>query len=180
MRRAVVLAVMGSLAGSLAHAQTSASYQLTESVVNSGGDPRDGSRASSASFHLTLDAIGEAVSGGAPSSASFRVGAGFVGDYPPPGEVGSVVFSDKATLSWSPEPSVGTYAVYRDGLASLPGGFGSCFASGSSSEEAVDPGMPASGQGWYYVVTARNRLGEEGTKGFETTGAERGNAAPCP
>ena len=30
------------------------------------------------------------------------------------------------------------------------------------------------------LVTARNRLTEEGTKGFTSAGAQRSNPAPCP
>ena len=32
----------------------------------------------------------------------------------------------------------------------------------------------------FYLVTARNRLGEEGTKGYRSPGIERPNDAPCP
>ncbi len=30
------------------------------------------------------------------------------------------------------------------------------------------------------LVTARNRLGEEGTRGFRSSGAERPGLSPCP
>lgn len=179
MRRTAAI-VLGSLVATSAHAQSSASFKLTESTLNAGGDPQNGSFAASASFRIKLDAIGDAVIGGSPSSTSFHAGAGFVGDYPPPGEVQGVGFTDKITLAWSPEGSIGSYDVYRDAIATLPGGFGTCFASGSNSEAAVDSGTPSSGQGWFYLVTAKNRLDEEGTKGFRTGGAERANPAPCP
>ena len=32
----------------------------------------------------------------------------------------------------------------------------------------------------FYLVTSRNRLGEEGPKGFDHLGVERGNPVPCP
>jgi hypothetical protein len=32
----------------------------------------------------------------------------------------------------------------------------------------------------FYLVTGENRLGEEGTKGRTSTGAERVNPTPCP
>jgi hypothetical protein len=84
-------------------------------------------------------------------------------------------------MTWDPERSVGAYEVYRDALTTLPGGgFGTCFASGLTSEAATEAATPVAGQGWFYLVTARNRLGEEGTKGFQTSGAERPNPAPCP
>ena len=39
--------------------------------------------------------------------------------------------------------------------------------------------VPA-GNGYFYLVTARNRLWEEGTKGSSSAGAQRANPAPCP
>jgi hypothetical protein len=181
MRYAATIALALGLASPFAHAQTSASFKLTESTFNAGGDPQNGTSAASASFHIKLDAIGDAVAGGTPASASFHAGAGFVGDYPPPGEVAGFLFTDRSTMTWAPERSVGTYDVYRDALAGLTSGaMGACFASGSSSEGAVDAGTPASGQGWFYLVTARNLLGEEGTKGSGVGATERPNAAPCP
>ena len=181
MRTLVPIAIALSLiVPALSHAQTSASYKLTEWTLNAGGDPRGGVSASSASFRVRLDAIGDPVAGGAAASASFRAGAGFVGNYPPPGEVRGFAFTDKISMVWSPDGSIGSYDVYRDSLSTLPGGFGACFTSGSSVEAAVDAGAPSSGSGWFYLVTAKNRLGEEGTKGIQTSGAERSNAAPCP
>jgi hypothetical protein len=111
---------------------------------------------------------------------SFHSGAGFAAGYPPPREVAALRFTDAASLAWDPDPSVGAYEAYRDLLSTLPGGFGTCFASGLGSEAAGDAAAPASRQGWFYLVTARNLLGEEGTKGFLTSGAERANLAPCP
>lgn len=161
-------------------AQTSASFKLTESVLNAGGEPQNGTSAGSTSYHIKLDAIGDTVAAASLGSASFHTDAGFVGRYPPPGEVQSLLFTGKTAMVWSPERSVGAYEVYRDTVASLPASFGTCFVSGASSEAAVDAGSPSSGQGWFYLVTARNGLGEEGTKGARTGGTERPNAAPCP
>lgn len=177
----VSAALLASLLGlTTASAQASASFKLTESVLNAGGDPQNGTSASSASFHIKLAAIGDAVSGVALASAGFRSDAGFVGDYRPPGEIIRIYFSSKTSMTWDPEGSVGVYEVYREALSNLPAGFGTCFASGLASELATDASTPPAGQGWFYLVTARNRLGEEGTKGFETSGAERPNLAPCP
>jgi hypothetical protein len=150
---------------SLAVAQTSASFRLTTSTFNGGGDPGNNGCAASASYRITIDALGGPSAAQAAASLSFHTATGFVDGLAPPGEVEGVAFTDKITLTWNPERSVGTYQVYRDSLGSLPGDDGECFASGSSSEGAVDADAPQAGDGWFYLVTAKNSLGEEGTKG---------------
>jgi hypothetical protein len=174
-----LLAVFG-MSGA-AFTQTSTSYKLTEFTFNNGGDPTNGSSASSASHWIKLDAIGDAAAATGLSSASHHMDGGFVDVYPPPGEVKGNLFTDKTMLTWSPEKSVGTYDVYRASISSLPGlAYGTCLESGLSTESATDATIPSAGQGYFYLITARNRLGEIGTKGCATSGAERANAAPCP
>jgi hypothetical protein len=167
-------------AGGAALAQTSASYKLTESVFNAGGDPQNGTVAASASWRVTLDAIGDAADGVGLASASWHADAGFVDLYRPPGEVRNVLWPSKTTMTWSPEPTVGAYEVYRSFLSMLPGDFGSCLASGLTDETATDASAPPVSAGWFYIVTARNRLAEEGTKGAQSSGSERPNSSPCP
>ena len=176
---AVLLLVLAAGAG-LCRAQTSASYKLTESSLDDGGDPRDGSFAASASHRIRLDALGQAVNLSGPASASFHLDAGFAAGYPPPTEVRNLHWTDPATLVWDPEKSTGRYELYRDLISTLPGGFGACFQSGIAGETWSDAGTPPIGAGWFYLVTARNLIAEEGTKGFRSSGAERTNPAPCP
>lgn len=169
------------LAALPAAAQESPSYRLTEHVLNSGGSPLDGSVPTSAHHRVTLEAIGESVLGTGGASASFRLDGGFVSAYPPPREVLGVRFLDASTLAWDAEPSVGSYDLYRDPLSALPGlGYGGCAQSAIPETSTADPDVPAAGAGFFYLVTAENRLGEEGTKGTDGSGAERGNAFPCP
>ena len=172
----IVVAAMSPIA----MAQTSASYKLVEFAFNNGGRPANGTSAASASYRITLDAIGDALAATGLSSASQRMDGGFVSDYPPPGEIRNGRWTSKTVLSWDSEKSVGTYEVYRDLLSSHPGGFGACFQSPLLAETATDAASPASGTAWFYLVTARNRLGEEGTKGFRSSGVERPNPSPCP
>ena len=47
------------------------------------------------------------------------------------------------------------------------------------ASSAQDTDVTAPGKFFLYLVTVRNRLGEEGTKGFSTNG-ERPNPTPCP
>jgi hypothetical protein len=168
------------LAFTTALAQQSPGYVQKEHVLNGGGRPLGGSTASSASFRITLDALGEAVTGSVPSSASFRVQSGFVEGYRPPTEVLGLFFSGKTTLKWQAEASAGEYELYRGPVASLPGTFGACIQSGVSGVSVSEPSVPSGGSSYFYLVTVRNRLREEGTKGHRSSGAERPNPAPCP
>lgn len=100
--------------------------------------------------------------------------------FPPPGEVTGVLFTDPNLLAWDVERSARAYNLYRDSLASISPGFGTCEQSMLLGETATDMDLPAVGTGFFYLVTAKNFLDEEGTKGFQSNGAERTNAAPCP
>ncbi len=175
------VAIILVLAATPALAQTSTNYKLRESVFNAGGDPLQGSVLASASYHVKLDSIGEGIAAGELASASYGSSSSFVSTYAPPGEVQQLVFSDKQTIQWHPEKSIGQYELYRDAIAALLGGSaGSCFSAGLLSETATDAATPSAGQGYFYLATARNRLGEEGTKGFKSNGMERPNVSPCP
>lgn len=162
-----------------AAAQTSTSLKLTESVLNAGGNPLDGARPASASFRISHDALGDATTGSALISASYRAEGGFVIRYRPAGLVHGVRFTDETSLSWDDEALVGTYNLYRNTLASLPGDFGSCYQSALAGPPFVETATPASGSGWFYLVTAESLLHEEGSKGHRSDGTERPNPAPC-
>ncbi len=179
-RFAVPVLLAGLLLASPAHAQSSASYKLSEQVLNAGGHPSAGSALNSSSFRIKLDSIGEGVVQTGMGSASFHVDAAFVSVYPPPLEVLGLSWVDKTTLSWNLEKSVGEYELYRNLINTLPGTFGSCFASHLTSRTATEPSNPPLGQGWFYLATARNRLNEEGTKGKSSNGSTRPNTTPCP
>ena len=176
---AFLLAV--AFAGScVANAQQSASYSATEFVLNAGGHPAEGATLSSASYRVSLDALGEGLIATSLSSGSYQMGVGFVTAYPPPREVNNLRFASHTGFNWLPDSAVGTYTVYRELIATLPGNFGVCFPPALTSTAANDISDPPVGAGWFYLVTARNRLGEEGTKGFRSSGAQRPNPSPCP
>ncbi len=114
------------------------------------------------------------------SSPGYHLDGGFVASYPPPGEVRNQAWTGSSTIVWDPEKSVGSYSVYRDLLSTLPGNFGTCLQSSLITEFASDASNPPVGIGWFYLITARNVLAEEGTKGYRSNGSERTNPAPCP
>ena len=163
-----------------ARGQQSAGYDLREHVFNAGGHPAAGTIPSSAGYRISLDAIGGSGALAISSSPAFQLSAGFVSGYPPPGEVKNLMLgADAVSLAWDVEPGAGTYQVYRDLMSGLGSG-GICSLSGLALPQASDAQVPPAGQGYFYLVTSRNLIGEEGTKGFASNGVERLNSLPCP
>jgi len=162
-------------------AQESASYRLNEHTFNAGGNPDDGVVLASTSYKITLDAVGETVAGSNLVSASYRMDGGFVTGYPPPGEVRGLYFMDFQTLAWQPEKSTGSYNLYRGLVDALDGAvYGSCEEPEIGLNTTTDSDPVSVGNGYFYLVTAENRLDEEGTLGTRSTGAERPNPGACP
>jgi hypothetical protein len=163
-----------------AAAQQSANYRLTESAFNQGGDPRNGSQPASLGYRISADAIGSPIAAVGMTSAGYQSDAGFVVAYPPPLEVLNLRFTDAVTLDWSAALAAGTYNLYRDPLSTLPGIYGACLQLDLTTTGTTDAGSPVTGAGFFYLVTVANRIDEEGTKGFRSSGAERANPSPCP
>ena len=179
MRTWLLLALI--LTPGAATAQESASFRLEESTLNLGGNPNGAAKAASASFSIGLDALGGNVGSRPLAGPSFRMDPSFAPAYRPPGEVLALRFADADTLSWQAERAAVGYSVYRDLLSVLDGlGYGSCLVSDVVGASLDDAAVPPSAGGYFYLVTARNRLDEEGTKGPDAAGAERPNPAPCP
>jgi hypothetical protein len=177
----VLLVLVLALAPAAAHAQTSASYRLTESVFNAGGDPRDGQFSRSKNWRITLDSIGDPAAVIATRSASYTVDGGFVVAYPPPGEVLGLSATSVTAWGWSAERSTGNYNVYRDRLSVLSGrAYGICTFPHVAATSVTDAALPPAADGYFYLVTAVNRIAEEGTKGKDSAGVQRANAHPCP
>jgi hypothetical protein len=164
-----------------AAAQESASFRLREQVFNAGGHPVAGQGLESPSFRIGLDSVGESAIATALASASFKMDIGFAAVYPPPAEVQDLRFVDHAGMVWSPEMSVGTYNLYRGIVREIPGsGYGSCIDHDLGTTAGRDDNQPPVGSGWFYLVTASNRLAEEGTKGDRSSGSARTPSVPCP
>jgi hypothetical protein len=180
MRKIPILALALLLVG-IVHAQQSSSYRLDEHTFNAGGHPHQGTVLSSATFRITLDAVGDAVAGRHLASASFRLDGSFGSCFAPVGEVHGLGFEDHENLVWGADPSAGHYNLYRDFLANLSRlGYGICEQPGLPAPTAHDPFAPVPGDGFFYLVTAANRLHEEGTKGEDSEGVPRPNPEPCP
>jgi len=162
-----------------ARAQSSPSYLLREHCFNSGGAPSGGLVVGSASYRISIASVGEPLADLASSSGSTTADAGLTTTLRPPGEIGGVHFGDDGWLAWDAEPSAGTYTVYRDAVGGLPGG-GDCVAQGLLVPVYTAGDSPSPGEGWFYLVTVDNRLGEEGTPGHASDGTPRGGLAACP
>lgn len=185
MRHAPILTVallaIVLMAGPPLTAQESASYKLKEHSFNAGGHPAGGVIPTSAGYRMTLDVIGEGCVMTGASSASYRLDSSFAAAYPPPGEVAGLWFSDHQSLHWNPEKSTGSYNLYSDLISLLSGGgYGDCDQQDLAETAATIGGDPPADDGYFYLVTARNRLDEEGIKGADSDGAVRPNDSPCP
>ena len=179
MKRVVVL--LAFLLAFPVFAQESASYRLVEHTFNSGGNPSDGFVLTSASYKISLDAIGDSVAGRNLASASYHMDGSFVMGYPPPGEVHGLYFTNFQTLVWQPEKSIGGYNLYRGLVDGLDGTvYGSCEEPDIALHTTTVSDPVPVGNGYFYLVTAENRLDEEGTLGTRSAGAERPNTGACP
>ena len=197
MPRAVV-GLVALLAVGGAMAQSSSSFKLEEHAFNAGSHPDHGTTPQSASYNVTLDSLGDSVATRALTGSSFRMTAGFALSYPPPGEVAAKCGQPGAgcmqlahtggaagttTLSWPAESSVGSYNLYRDTVSNLLDlGYGVCDQTALPDEMTTDDEPVPSNDGFFYLITAENLLGEEGTKGFriegETTIERLGSVCP--
>lgn len=173
------------LLGDMTTAQTSEDYKLEEYVFNAWGVSSQNQTPQSGSFELTLAMMGDAIVASGLNSSAFQLNAGFLAGYLPPGEVahacgtpgnGCLVFTNAQTLTWPDEPSAGVYSLYR---GSMRDDFGACEQAELPNPIATDTATPPSSEAFYYLLTVKNRLGEEGTKGFQSDMTER-LGATCP
>ena len=153
------------------HPQTPASpgFHISASSFSASGS--EGVVLTSTGFRLTLMAMGEAApTPGVLAGTSFRMEGGLACGNTPPGEVQGLRFSDADHLSWLPHAPAIAYHIYRDAQ---------CLDT-REVETSVDTTTPPSGDVFHYLITAENRLSEEGTTGFESSGAVRPTPNACP
>ena len=177
MTRVTVLFLMSLSLATLLLAQESPNFKIEQGTFNNGGNPSP--ELTSASYKLTLDSIGEGIVSNGMTSASYGIDTGLPSGCGPPGEVLDLVFADDTTFNWESEASVGTYNVYRGDVANLASGYGTCLTQGLTTTQAIDAQTPSAGQCFFYLVTAENRIAEEGTMGKKSDGTPRSNTAPC-
>jgi hypothetical protein len=178
MSRREVLAAGLFLAAALP--SMAAAAEVSESTFNAGGHPEQGVVPASAAFMISLGSLGEPFPF-MDLRDRMLLQTGFLGGLHPPGEVLNLRFIDPIALAWDPEPSAGSYNLYRGSIGGAPGDPGACLQPElpDTSTIDLDPAPPA-GQAWFYLVTVKNRLGENGTPGFDSQGAPRPDPSPCP
>ena len=105
----------------------------------------------------------------------------------PPGVIGNVRFESIDDLAWDARPEAQSYAVYSgltgdlvdtngDGVAE---GYGVCLTSGLTDPALTVATPPAIGTVAFYLVTARNALGESPLRAA-SNGLARPSPPPCP
>jgi hypothetical protein len=100
-----------------------------------------------------------------------------------PGDVANLRWSDADTLLWDAEPSASEYHVYRGPVSELSYLlFGTCqdgIDGDRTNTTLDDTTLPTTGDALYYVITAEDSGGNEGTLGLAGC-VERSNFTPCP
>lgn len=162
-----------------AAAQSSTSFQVSDSTFTQGGNPAPS--LVSSRYAVTLSAIGEIVSAAPLTSASFRVDGGLVGGNAPAREVlGLRLGVDRESLYWGWTSGADSFDVYRGDVSRLASGdYGTCLATRTPATTWIDADLPAAGRAFFYLVGARNRLGERGPLGTSSAGAPRTPSSPC-
>ena len=185
MRHAPIILTLALAGGAVlapapAVAQQSPSHTIEEHTFNAGGHPAAGINPASGSHRISLGSIGDPFPLQRFFGASSTLDGGFVLRYPPPREIQNVLFPTQTTLVWERDPASDLFNLYRGLISTLPGlGYGPCAQAGLTVNTYTDAVLPGVGAGFFYLVTAENRLGEEGTKGFDSAGHVRAGSL-CP
>ncbi|HKQ97826.1 MAG TPA: hypothetical protein VJV75_08125 [Candidatus Polarisedimenticolia bacterium] len=176
----LALAGAAALASIPAVAQQSPSHKLEEPVFNAAGHPAAGIVPSSTSHRITLGSLGDPIAPQRLFGSASMLDAGFLLSYLPPQEVRNILFTGPTTLVWDRDPSSDLYNLYRGLVSTLPGlGYGPCAQAGLAGNTVTDTTVPGVGTAFFYLVTAENRLGEEGSKGTDSAGHQRAGSL-CP
>ncbi len=101
-----------------------------------------------------------------------------------PGEVGGLLLSKPAAgvarLAWNAASGAQSYSITRGDLLTVDSWiYGPCLAQGIVGTTHDDAAIPASGQGYSYLVQPWTSACGAGTLGHESSGAERLNSDPA-
>jgi hypothetical protein len=165
----------------------------TPTVVDSGSDAHSQVFAAAGEYTLTCRVTADtnfvkpAKNGANLDVATWTVDVTFLPpalpfEVSPPAALQPLVFQDSTTLQWE-DASVNhaaSFNLYRGSVAGLHSGdYGACQQAGVMDMSTADAGVPQPQEAWFYLVTARNSVGE-GTLGVTSSGATRTNATSCP
>jgi agmatine/peptidylarginine deiminase len=101
-----------------------------------------------------------------------------------PAEVGGLDFDKPAVgtagISWPPSTGADAYSVTRGLISSLAGGYGSCLDEAVYTAGFEDAEMPASGEGFFYLLQGHNFDCGLGSMGYDSAESERASGVdPC-
>ena len=100
-----------------------------------------------------------------------------------PGTVENLRWADPVTLQWAGALAAVEFHVYRGDLDALSCSFfGECQDASDpnpTDRTFTDLALPGNGAGFFYLVTAEDEVGNEGTLGISVCGV-RENSVPCP
>jgi len=160
----------------------------SQTLIQSGGTSLNYGFSQVGSFTISVEVTADtnfikpAKYGSNQDSASFPVNVTVLAlpyEVSAPGVLQPFIFSTQTDAAWEDtSPSATHYNLYR-GPLETPWDWGSnaCLQPGVLTNLTSVPGDPASGEGWYYLVTGANQAGE-GSAGDSTSGP-RSIAAPC-
>ena len=175
--RLVLAALLALSACFTVSAQSSSQFQLSRNEIGA----LDGSAVLvSSGYRLSVTTLSDSVAALSAQSPGYRLSTDWTATFPPAVEVVHLRFSAQDTLTWSLDPSLGTYRVYRGNLESLPTPSASCVGRTSFFTQFVDATTPSPGQPFYFLVTAVDASGVEATAGKSSAGVERTVAGSCP
>jgi len=98
----------------------------------------------------------------------------------PPGEVTGDTLNQSSVLSWSPVAGADDYNVYRGDIAWLRTHSGAeCHGDEVAATSFSTPLQPATGRGFFYLITAESNLNGEGTPGSDSGGTPRPLRGTC-
>jgi hypothetical protein len=89
---------------------------------------------------------------------------------------------DQDSISWTACSPFDSFNLYRGSMPTdlRAGSYGSCLRTGlAGSTTPLDTAVPPPGEAFFYLMTGRSAV-LEGALGFDSSGALRRNASPCP
>ena len=154
-----------------AHEPESASFRLTRSEFAS----IDGSTLLlSSSYRLSRSTLGDSIAELSLSGSSFTLATDWTATLPPALEVESLRFESTSRLIWQVERSLGTYRIYRGGPTTQ-----SCIGQAAQTH-FEDAALPSPSSAFYFLVTAVDAGGVEGSAGRSSSGSLRTPSGSCP
>lgn len=102
-----------------------------------------------------------------------------LGAHENPGTLTRLRFTSADDLAWDGSTNgAAVFELYRDDLTSLGGSIGNCLQPGLASPTAADFDAPLAGEGFLYLVRARDVA--TGSVGDDSAGVARTLGSPCP